>query len=366
MPFVEDTFDTLPLRLPSYTPAANPLRPSFSETVSAASPKDNPTVNVFRSQLEQTFPPDPDGHDPLDEIGNTKYAARYLDRFIESRSTRETRTVIHRIENEEQADICVSLPYPVFISAMSMHEYEDTVEATVRVLDSVEGLDHRTLYWNLYDFQSWWDTGITYFRVAEILVKRRLLYPFSIQDHPEHPKYEAALSKFESEKYETILRNPNREWAEDNRVVGYWAKPYMYCVAGSEFWKAFVDKGALMGADAVAPPKMDIVDLAEVVVHEAEKQGNRDVLSMWYPLIFGELEVGNSSRKKEDARKDQAVRRIFETFVRTRAYEEDFDYGNWRHPPPDILDEMEGEEREFMLEWFGPSWKHKGLEIPSK
>jgi len=27
---------------------------------------------------------------------------------------------------------------------------------------------------------------------------------------------------------------------------------------------------------------------------------------------------------------------------------------------------MEGEEREFTLEWFGPSWKHKGLEIPSK
>ena len=55
---------------------------------------------------------------------------------------------------------------------MSMHEYEDLVEHSIRFLDRLEGIDHIALFQSLYIFQSYYDTGITTGRVADILVKR--------------------------------------------------------------------------------------------------------------------------------------------------------------------------------------------------
>src|SRR5215831_11672542 len=72
--------------------------------------------------------------------------------------------------------------------AMSMHEIEDLVEWAVRLLAAsapARGLDLRALFWNLYDYQSRFDTGNTLFRVAPILVKHRYLYAFPLHSHPD-------------------------------------------------------------------------------------------------------------------------------------------------------------------------------------
>ena len=55
---------------------------------------------------------------------------------------------------------------------MSMHEYENLVEHSIRFLDRLEGINHIALFQSLYIFQSLYDTGITTGRVADILIKR--------------------------------------------------------------------------------------------------------------------------------------------------------------------------------------------------
>jgi hypothetical protein len=60
---------------------------------------------------------------------------------------------------------------------MSAHEIETLTEASIRVLDRSEGLDHRSMFKNLYDFEGAFDTGFTRLRLMEILIKRRFAIP---------------------------------------------------------------------------------------------------------------------------------------------------------------------------------------------
>ena len=61
---------------------------------------------------------------------------------------------------------------------MSMHEFENVVEESIRVLDRSKSkeLDFRSLFYTLYDFQSWWDTGFTGFRVVDILLNGKIIH----------------------------------------------------------------------------------------------------------------------------------------------------------------------------------------------
>ena len=59
---------------------------------------------------------------------------------------------------------------------MSMHEIEELQEVSIRLLDRIEGLDHRSMFKRLYDFDALFDTGFTHFRVMDILLKRRFYY----------------------------------------------------------------------------------------------------------------------------------------------------------------------------------------------
>ncbi len=69
-----------------------------------------------------------------------------------------------------------------------MHEFEDLVEQSVRCLEASErpGLDHRSLFKQLYAFQEQYDTGYTHGRVLDILEKHRFTYSFPVDAHPDH------------------------------------------------------------------------------------------------------------------------------------------------------------------------------------
>jgi hypothetical protein len=62
---------------------------------------------------------------------------------------------------------------------MSMHEIEDAIEASVRVIDRADLAPTltRDIIWNLYDYQACFDTGLTTGRVRDILRRWRYLVP---------------------------------------------------------------------------------------------------------------------------------------------------------------------------------------------
>jgi hypothetical protein len=101
MPFLDAAGAPLQRAPEGVTPPV-PLDPVLGQTVEAAFRQDNTVLNLWRAAREQSFPPDPN-HNPLDVIRGTDYEARHLDSFVTSRSEGETRLIMQRIDEEEQA-----------------------------------------------------------------------------------------------------------------------------------------------------------------------------------------------------------------------------------------------------------------------
>lgn len=88
------------------TPHAAPatpdnLSPSLSEIGSAAFGLNNDVVNAMDYLSRPTFARERD-HNPLDIIKGSKYETNYLDNFVGSQSAAETRSIMSRLDREEQ------------------------------------------------------------------------------------------------------------------------------------------------------------------------------------------------------------------------------------------------------------------------
>lgn len=78
-----------------------PPTPEYRDPVSAAFRMENPIVNIAKRTFEDTYPVEPD-HNPLGIISNTPYEERHLDKFLGSTSENMTRSIMARIDQEEQ------------------------------------------------------------------------------------------------------------------------------------------------------------------------------------------------------------------------------------------------------------------------
>jgi hypothetical protein len=188
------------------------------------------------------------------------------------------------------------------VLAMSMHEFEDLVEYSIRALASstlADTLDVRSACWWLYDFQNHWDTGFTHFRVMDILLDFRFAYRFALQQHPD---YEQQRDYFDALKdFTFILVKPNepsgkgwfdpvKGWTSENPVAGYYKAPYLYCDAGSPLWERMVEIGVLTGGDSLAPDEtMGISGAVLAVARAAEQQNDLRLISDWYGYLALQL-----------------------------------------------------------------------------
>lgn len=178
---------------------------------------------------------------------------------------------------------------------MAMHEIETLVELSVYCLDKSqeEGLDRRSLFFNLYKLQQQFDTGFTHFRVMDLLIKHHFVYTFPITAHPAYTTHKAWFDALAvSQKFSFIYEQPTTEWdQETNPVAGYAnfdfpSQTYiLYCDAGSALWAAMVTNGTLTGADAIAPEEIDTFSLAHEVAELAGEQKDKDLLGLWYQLL---------------------------------------------------------------------------------
>ena len=170
---------------------------------------------------------------------------------------------------------------------MSMHEIEDLVADSIRVLDAHAAPGDRRVrdrFATLYGFQSGYDCSFTHFRVMDVLLRRGYTYRFPVDRHPEHAgrrAYFDALAGF------TGLRQFDEDapdfagsesWLED----GYVDPPFLYCDAGTDLWRRMVAAGELRGPDAEPPRRVPLIDVVREVAVVAEKEGDGELIGMWY------------------------------------------------------------------------------------
>ncbi|MFI6980938.1 hypothetical protein ACIBSV_20425 [Embleya sp. NPDC050154] len=242
-----------------------------------------------------------------------------------------------------------------------MHEIEDLVTDSIRVLDAHHGPDEprlRDWFAVLYGFQEGFDCSFTHFRVMDILLRRRFSYAFPLDRHPDYPQrqdYFDALREFtglrtypdDAEEHDDF--DGYASWLED----GYVDPPLLYCDAGSQLWRRMVESGLLDGPDAAAPRPVPLIDVVREVAVAAEKHGDRELIAMWYSLGCHMLLDGpvGCPFDVEELAEMPAVRELREIVRRTHALAVDVPPGD--RPPAGVLD---GDELE--------SWWWTGVSAP--
>ncbi len=257
---------------------------------------------------------------------------------------------------------------------MGMHEFEWCVEGSIRTLAAsprVRGLDLRSLFKALYDFEGRYDTGFTRFNVIEILLKHRFAYAFKLEEHPDHGRYGDRLLPRERDDVH-VLRDPTKKWhKEKNPAVAYVLDPdrlgkavvarlpgemrgvHLVCEAGSEIWKRLVDSGRLRGPDAAAPLTLPIEEVALTVAREGEASSNRKLVRMWFMLLFIDL----IQPDPEDFDHEEVAARIaireFRAIAQRLAVRDypagEMDYGMLRWPTEEEIGDFPGRGARW---WF--------------
>jgi tetratricopeptide (TPR) repeat protein len=269
---------------------------------------------------------------------------------------------------------------------MSQHEFEDVVEQSINCIDRIEDpeTDFRSLIHTLYEFEAWWDTGFTNLRNIDVLVRRRFTYIFKLADHPEYEKLKDCFDV--KERIQFVNKFPDREWnADKNPVAGYictidggWGEEFvrnnkafslneniLCCDVNSPLWQTFVDNGKLKGKDAEPARTTDFIETVRMIVSEADKQGNRELLSLWYPIFAVSVLCVNDD--PDGLITDGNVSTIRDIIIRNSAFDTETTYGLLRLPSnEDFNDGFKnyfGENggnigKEFFKWWYAPLKSH--------
>jgi hypothetical protein len=242
---------------------------------------------------------------------------------------------------------------------MGMHEIEALTARSIRLLDRYEGLDHRSMFRRLCDFERAFDTGFTRLDVLDILVKRRFTYRMALEDHPDYARFKDALEGIRKEDFSEILRDPSAEYdGATNPAVAYWSKGQLYCDVSSEMWTRLSELGRFSGADREPPQPIDIVDIADTVVSFALAEGNKQLAAWWYAVLFVAILWELSSRHLGSAPDDQTLQRVRDAVANSEAYKIETDYGLLRYPKRnfDTMDGLPPDAVRFIEWWFEPLW----------
>ena len=172
---------------------------------------------------------------------------------------------------------------------MSMHEFEALVEQSVRVLDKCDAnkkLNTRSCFHTLYSFQGMFDTGMTYFRVMDILIKHKFFYEISAGDLPNYEDHKPHFEKLNGDNIESIYNNPDRDWHfTENPVVAYWRNHKVYVPSYSTIIEGLIKRGVLPATESTAPERLDLFEVASLIAEEAESQKHIELIAYWYLLI---------------------------------------------------------------------------------
>lgn len=204
---------------------------------------------------------------------------------------------------------------------MSMHEIEDVIEESIKLLDSanVQDLNLRSVAFSLYNFQAQFDTGITILRLKDILVKCNYLYILPL----------SSLSDID------LSSLPEGGYKREQEVV---------IEAGSPAWSEFVRKGLISGENAIPPQDLDPYMLALKIMEHAINDGKPTLAAAWYKDIF----LANEFEQIEDV---EAVRNN-EYIIKIRKLAKEHDLMNVEafRFENDMVDELYGDKS--LINWW--------------
>jgi len=242
---------------------------------------------------------------------------------------------------------------------MGMHEFEDVVEASIVVLDkntNSYSLDMRSIFGTLYRFQEMWDTGNTYFRIIDILIKHRFMYHMEVAEYPNYLNWKDIFEQFTDDFIESIVEYPDQEWHPENNpeTGGYYWRGSIYFTAGSTLWQHMVDAGKLTGEDALPMQEINLLEVVKESVLAAEILGEEYlyVIEYWYALLAAYLYPWDEEpiKLRDRLQKNELIQEIREVILRTEAFINEHDYGMLRRPEED--DDSDMEDNEFLQWWF--------------
>jgi hypothetical protein len=207
---------------------------------------------------------------------------------------------------------------------MSMHEFEDLVEQSIRLLATTERPieELRSRYATLYDFQNEWDTGYTHFRVIDLLLAAHFVYRVPFADYPHQAEGTSVKDGW--------IELPGHDQAT------YCKAQLLYIDAGSPAWTCLVEAGRLRGVDAIAPSKIDLFELALDLCLLAEQQEQRSLVGMWYRLLAAHAVVN----ELEGVQELVALIELRALVKRTGALAIEMEYGCLRTPTEENQAEM--------------------------
>ena len=182
---------------------------------------------------------------------------------------------------------------------MNIPNASDLVEDSLRILDEAELSDaeFRAAASALYAFESNYESRGTFFRVMDTLERRGYFATVPAVDHPRYDAYEQSFDEVRPGAIAPLLRNPRREWSEeDNPVVGYVKDETLYAEHDSELWKELAEAGEI---DAGETPERDLFWTAAEVCEAADEQGESDLIMRWYAALG--FHFGMESGEDEEA-----------------------------------------------------------------
>jgi len=229
---------------------------------------------------------------------------------------------------------------------MSMHEFEDLVEDSIRILAKHSRhtrADLRAYFAQLYEFQDCWDTGFTEMRVMDLLLETGYSHRFPLREHPDYRRFQSYFDGLH--EFTFIPGDPSRPYERlENPIACFYAPPFCYCDVESPLWRRLVEEGILQGEATTPLRRIDLADVVLEVIKDARDDGDTSLISWWYLLLSPHLY----------ACYDDAVSQVLNpalSEIRQMAFESGVaalrdSYGFLSGPPDDILAESP------LLQWW--------------
>lgn len=244
---------------------------------------------------------------------------------------------------------------------MSMHQIEDMIENSVRMLSNctgseINGLSLRDICYHLYQLQDLFDCGYTMLRVREELERMGFLSSITVEKLPQNERDAARRLTGDS----GFL--PSGVYVDGDSGLAY-------LDYGNPSWNTFIEAGTLSHPQMGDIPQIDVLQLAENMISLAAQQretgsDNGEIavstLLYWYALLPTVMTVSGYEGQVEEER----IIRLRDMAAVPEAFEQAGIL--WLTSELEDLADLADEDLDCFANWAEPylQWKKEAEDTP--
>lgn len=244
---------------------------------------------------------------------------------------------------------------------MSMHQIEDMIENSVRMLSNctgseINGLSLRDICYHLYQLQDLFDCGYTMLRVREELERMGFLASIAVEKLPQNER-DAARRLTGGSGF-----LPSGVYVDGDSGLAY-------LDYGNPSWNTFIEAGTLSHPQMGDIPQIDVLQLAEIMISLAAQQretgsDNGEIavstLLYWYALLPTVMAVSGYEGQVEEER----IIRLRDMAAVPEAFEQAGIL--WLTSELEDLADLADEDLDCFANWAEPylQWKKEAEDTP--